>query len=77
MKNDIWNLDKLLKPFLPVKRAKIPECGWIRAIRDALGMTSQQLATRMGVTQPRITELEQAEAAGRVTLSSLQRAADH
>lgn len=52
-----------------------PPRGWIRAIRDALGMTASQLAQRMGVTQPQISELERAEASGNVTLKSLERAA--
>jgi predicted DNA-binding mobile mystery protein A len=53
-----------------------PARGWIRAIRDGLGMTTAQLARRMGVTQPRISELERAEAGGKITLQSLERAAE-
>ncbi len=52
-----------------------PPRGWIRAIRDGLGMTTSQLAKRMGVTQPRISELERAEVAGRVSMESIERAA--
>jgi predicted DNA-binding mobile mystery protein A len=39
-------------------------------------MTTGQLARRMGVEQPRITELELAEKAGKITLKSLERAAE-
>lgn len=53
-----------------------PTRGWIRAIRDGLGMTAGQLARRMGVKQPRITELEQGEASGKITIQSLERAAE-
>lgn len=53
-----------------------PPRGWIRAIRDGLGMTTAQLARRMGVTQPRISELERGEASGNITLHSLERAAE-
>lgn len=53
-----------------------PHRGWIRAIRDALGMTAAQMARRMGVSQPRITKLEKAEVTGAVTLASLEKAAD-
>src|SRR5688572_30456840 len=52
-----------------------PAHGWIRAIRQALGMTTTQLAQRMDVTQPRIHELERAELNRGVTLKSLDRAA--
>lgn len=52
-----------------------PPRGWIRAIRDALGMTSSQLAERLGVVQSRVPALEQAEARKTVTLASLEKAA--
>lgn len=52
-----------------------PVRGWIRAIRDALGMNTRQLAARMGLSQPAITQLEQSEVSGRVQLDSLRRAA--
>ena len=53
-----------------------PSRGWIRAIRDGLGMTTAQLARRMGVTQPRISELERGEVGGNITIHSLERAAE-
>src|SRR5471030_2996600 len=52
-----------------------PRAGWIREIRKALGMTTQQLAKRMRLSQPSVTLLEQGEAKGSITLSSLQKAA--
>jgi predicted DNA-binding mobile mystery protein A len=52
-----------------------PGRGWIRTIRDALGMSGFDLAVRMGVTQPRVRQLERAEANGSITLGSLDRAA--
>jgi predicted DNA-binding mobile mystery protein A len=64
---------KQLKPLISL--AKRPEKGWIRAIRTALGMSTGQLAARMNVTQPRITELETAETQGNITVKSLERAA--
>jgi predicted DNA-binding mobile mystery protein A len=53
-----------------------PPRGWIRAIRDALGMTTAQLAHRIGVSQPRIVGLERSEMEDRVTLGTLRQAAD-
>lgn len=52
-----------------------PQLGWIKAIREALGMTAAQLAKRMGVSQPRITAIEKGETKGSITLASLERAA--
>ncbi|MBK8840867.1 MAG: helix-turn-helix domain-containing protein [Hyphomonadaceae bacterium] len=59
-----------------LREAERPARGWIKAIREALGMTTAQLAARMGVAQPRITELEKREAGRVVTLQSLERAAE-
>jgi predicted DNA-binding mobile mystery protein A len=54
----------------------VPAKGWIRAIRDSLGMTASQLAMRMGVSQSTLSEMEKAEARGAIQLSSLKRAAE-
>ena len=50
--------------------------GWIREVREILGLSAQQLAARMGVSQPTVAKMEQAEARGVVTLASLKRAAE-
>jgi predicted DNA-binding mobile mystery protein A len=52
-----------------------PVRGWIRAVRDALGMSTRQLAARMGQSQPAVTQLEHSEVSGRAQLDSLRRAA--
>lgn len=53
-----------------------PTAGWIQAIRTALGMTTRQLAARVGVTQSTLAGLEKSEAADRITLQSLRRVAE-
>jgi predicted DNA-binding mobile mystery protein A len=53
-----------------------PAAGWVRAIRDAVGMTTRQMAARMGVTAMAISSLETSERAGTVQLDTLRRAAD-
>jgi len=53
-----------------------PPRGWIRAIREALGMTTGQLAKRLGVHQPRVIELERSEVTSNITVKSLERAAE-
>jgi predicted DNA-binding mobile mystery protein A len=53
-----------------------PHRGWIRAIREALGMSTTELATRMGIGQSRIPALEQGEQRGSIKLETLERAAD-
>jgi predicted DNA-binding mobile mystery protein A len=76
MKDAIRHLDSRFATLRPLLKAQRPPKGWLRAVRDALGMTTKQFARRLGVSQPRIVELEQSEASGTVTLNTLQRAAE-
>lgn len=54
----------------------MPHKGWLRAIRDALGLSGRQMGARLGVSQQRISKIEQAEVDGSITLKSLREAAD-
>lgn len=76
MNDTIRHLDKRFAAFKSVADAKRPPKGWIRAIRDALGMTSAQFARRMSVVQSSAVELEQSEARDGITLKRLERAAE-
>jgi predicted DNA-binding mobile mystery protein A len=60
---------------LPAASFTRPHAGWVRAIRDALGMSAADLAARLGVSQIAVTKLEASERAGRVRLDTLERAA--
>ncbi|HEV2374236.1 MAG TPA: mobile mystery protein A [Streptosporangiaceae bacterium] len=53
-----------------------PPRGWIRAIREALGMSTAVVAARLGVTPSAVTRLEQSECNDRIRLETLRRAAD-
>ena len=68
-------LDKRLNLLRNQEGFARPSRGWIKAIREALGMTTAQLARRIGVSQPRAVAIEQAEKTGSITLDSLERAA--
>lgn len=58
------------------KLRDIPKTGWIAAIRNALLMTTAQLAKRMGIPQSNVSIFEKAERNKSITLKSLERAAD-
>ena len=68
----------LEKRFVPLRKADLipPARGWLRAIREAFGMTTKQLGSRMGVVQSRVIALEKAEVTGATTLKSLRSAAE-
>jgi predicted DNA-binding mobile mystery protein A len=69
-------LDAQLQRLQPVAAEPRPPRGWIRAIREALGMSTTELAARMGISQSRIPELERGEVAGSLKLGTLERAAE-
>lgn len=81
MKTDVrrrarQRLDERISGFKPEDRLRPPPKGWIRAIRDALGMTGVQLAARLGVRPQTVEALEKSEASGSIQLSTLRRAAE-
>jgi predicted DNA-binding mobile mystery protein A len=75
MKDAIRHLDQRFTDLRPLTDGPRPPKGWLRVIRDALGMTSAQLAHRLGIAQPSVVELEQSEARGTITLKTLERTA--
>ncbi len=69
-------LDRALKRFSALKAISPPRKGWVRAIRDALGISTRQLGDRLGVNKSRITRIEQDEVGGSVTLKTMRRVAN-
>lgn len=69
-------LDKTFSGYATVKKTSPPVKGWIRAVREALGMSGKQLAGRLDVSQPRIPRLEQDEVSGVVSLKTMRQAAE-
>jgi predicted DNA-binding mobile mystery protein A len=53
-----------------------PTSGWIKALREGLGMSSAAFGKRLNVRQQSAAEFEVNERAGTITLASLRRAAD-
>src|SRR5690349_16241493 len=69
-------LDERFKSLGPVAEFKPPVRGWIKAVREALGMTSAQLAERLKVKQPSVVAIEQSEEKGTIELQTLRRVAE-
>ncbi|MDR4307932.1 mobile mystery protein A [Chelatococcus sambhunathii] len=70
-------LDRRLGPARMQRDAlAVPSKGWIKAIREALGMTATQLAGRLGVSQATVSNLEKSEGRGAIQLATLRRAAE-
>jgi predicted DNA-binding mobile mystery protein A len=70
------NLEARFEDMRPVTRFKPPVRGWIKAIREALGMSSAQLAKRLKIKQPTVAAMEQSEMKGTIQLATLRRVAE-
>jgi predicted DNA-binding mobile mystery protein A len=64
-------LDRALAPLHSSQFPRPPK-GWIRAIREALGVSSGELAERMRTNRSLVVQQEKAEAEDRITLKSLR-----
>lgn len=71
------SLDERLTPISrDMGRFHAPPKGWIRAIRDALGMSGVQLARRLRVSPQTAEAMEKSEVAGTIQINTLRRAAE-
>ena len=69
-------LDRAARRFTIDGRKPAPARGWIRTLREALGMTTAQLGRRLGVSQQSIVGFEKREPGGEITLKQLRRIGD-
>jgi predicted DNA-binding mobile mystery protein A len=69
-------LDAKLTHLQPVNQYQVPHKGWIKAIRQALGMSGVQLANRLGVSAQTANALEKSEVNASIKLDTLQKAAE-
>lgn len=67
------NVDKVSSQ---LQGAVVPPEGWIRTVRNALGMSAAALARRLGKTRALVSNAEKAELAGGVTLKTMQSMAE-
>jgi predicted DNA-binding mobile mystery protein A len=68
-------LDRFFEKVHDILISPRPKMGWIREVRDALGMSASDLASRIGVIRQRVDRLERDEIHGKVTLESMKKAA--
>ena len=68
----LLQLDNALNPWRALPRSR-PAGGWLRSVRQALGMTTRQLAKSVGVSQAAVVDAERTEAKGDISLATLER----
>ncbi len=71
----LQQMDALLQTWRVAEFSARPSAGWVRAIRDSLGMSAVAFAKRLGMTPVGVRKLESAEASDAITLASLRKLA--
>jgi predicted DNA-binding mobile mystery protein A len=72
----LQQLDRTLKPFRTAAKKPRPQKGWLRAIREAAGISASEVARTLKTSRGLPAQLEKAEAEDRITLKSLRAAAN-
>jgi predicted DNA-binding mobile mystery protein A len=76
---DILKLEQLEQVVRPARKLldlRRPRLGWVRAIREALGMSSPQLARRMGIRAAQsVEDMQKDELSGTIKLQTLRKLA--
>ncbi len=68
--------DKSLESWRNATLSTIPPDGWVRTIREALGMTTVAYAKRLGMTDSGVRRIEKSEVNETITLSTLRKMAE-
>ena len=72
----VRQLDQALGRLRVLRHRPPPDEGWIRTIREALGMSLRQLARRADLSKTSVTRAEKTEQSGRIQLGTLRRLAE-
>ncbi len=50
----------------------VPPIGWIKAIRNSIGMSMEQLGKKLSITKQGVMDIEKREKEGAITIKSMQ-----
>src|SRR6266568_3505722 len=69
-------IDRSLEPFSGTQAVSRPRRGWLRSLREALGISMREVARKMRKTPQTVASFEKSEAADRITLQTLRHYAE-
>ncbi len=61
--------------FALLTQVAVPPVGWIKAIRQAVGMSMQQLGNKLSISRQGVMDIERREQDGSITIKSLREVA--
>ena len=65
-----------VEAYADLAKHRAPPRGWLKLIRESLGLTERQQAARLGISAPTLHKSEQAEADERISLGQLRKLAE-
>jgi predicted DNA-binding mobile mystery protein A len=65
-------LNEKLDKFAALSNLVVPPIGWIKAIRNGIGMSMEQLGKKLSITKQAVMDIEKREKEGAVTLKAMQ-----
>lgn len=74
-KLQIEQLSNKLSPYKTAEKVTPPSIGWVKAIRTSLGMSLEQLGSKLEITKQSARNIEKRESQGSITIKALKKAA--
>lgn len=71
----IQQLNTKMLAYASLQKVALPPTGWIKAIRNAIGMSMLQLGNRLSITKQSVQDIERREKDGSITIKALREAA--
>ena len=71
----IQQLNSKMLAFASLQKIAPPPTGWIKAIRNAIGMSMLQLGKRLSITKQSVQDIERREKDGSISIKALREAA--
>ncbi len=75
MRNDklqFQQLNEKIDQLTDLQHVIVPPIGWIKAIRNGIGMTMEQLGKKLSITKQGVMDIEKREKEGAITIKSMQ-----
>ena len=75
MRNNKLQFQQLNEKMLQLagmQHVTVPPIGWIKAIRNGIGMSMEQLGKKLSITKQGVMDIEKREKEGAITIKSMQ-----
>jgi len=65
-------LNEKMNQLTGLQHVIVPPTGWIKAIRNGIGMSMEQLGKKLSITKQGVMDIEKREKEGAITIKSMQ-----